>query len=321
VRLDRPAEPDAAILAEAAEALGADEGLRWEVEERIERPRSTLFRIHASGPTGPVEAYYKVSRPPPYEGERLERWIGTVQSGLARAKELESRLDRLVEGEAITFSRALAVDPASMTVVTLAVPGQPVGRVWRHLIPGPGRPAFREALWLAGRAARLIEEASIEPVALDEATQRAAIERRLRRVEDVLPGPTLRAIESVMGGLTEELSKSPRAMVYCHGDLSGSNVLIDRGNIGLIDFTWPLRHRGFDLAHFAFRLEYDSAVPAALTSPLVESFLSGYDDSAATEQPGYKFVRISKLLKVIESKGPRLMGRKRRARAEITSYL
>jgi tRNA A-37 threonylcarbamoyl transferase component Bud32 len=110
-------------------------------------------------------------------------------------------------------------------------------------------------------------------------------------------------------------------MVYCHGDLSGSNVLIDRGNFGLIDFTWPLRHRGFDLAHFAFRLEYDSAVPAALTSPLVESFLSGYDDSAATEQPGYKFVRISKLLKVIESKGPRLMGRKRRARAEITSYL
>jgi hypothetical protein len=322
VGLDRPTEPDTAVLIEAAEALGTVGVLRWEVEERIERPRSTLFRIRASRPAGPpIEAYYKVSRPPPYEGERLERWVATVRSGLARSMELETRLASLVEGEGITFSRALAVDPGSMTVVTLAVRGDPFGKVWRHLVPGARRGAAIESLRLVGRAARLIEECSVDPIPIDERSQRAAIDRRLRRVRDVLPGPTLQGIERVMDDLTEDMSKSDRAMVYCHGDLSGSNVLVDGWRLGIIDFTWPLRQRGFDLAHFAFRIEYDSAVPAALTSPLGEALLSGYGEPAVTEQPGYKFVRLSKLLKVVEETGPMLMTRRGRARAEIESYL
>jgi aminoglycoside phosphotransferase len=124
-----------------------------------------------------------------------------------------------------------------------------------------------------------------------------------------------------MVDLTDEMSRSDRAMVYCHGDLSGSNVLVDGRRVGIIDFTWPLRQRGFDLAHFAFRIEYDSPVTASLTSPLRDALLSGYGDPAATEQPGYKFVRLSKLLKVVEETGPRAMTRRGRAQAEIESYL
>jgi thiamine kinase-like enzyme len=167
----------------------------------------------------------------------------------------------------------------------------------------------------------LIEECTVDPIAVDEISQRAAIDRRLRRVRDVLPRQTLQGIETVMNDLTEQMSRSDRAMVYCHGDLSGSNVLVDGGRLGIIDFTWPLRQRGFDLAHFAFRIEYDSAVPATLTSPLTEALLSGYGDTAASEQPGYQFVRLSKLLKVVEATGPSLMTRKGRARAEIESYV
>jgi hypothetical protein len=235
--------------------------------------------------------------------------------------ELENRLARLVEGEGITFSRALAVDPGSLTVVTLAVPGDPYGKVWRHLIPGARRAAALETLRLVGRAARLIEDCSVDPIPVDQTSQRAAIDRRLQRVREVLSGPTLQGIEALMVDLTEEMSLSDRAMVYCHGDLSGSNVLVDGRRVGIIDFTWPLRQRGFDLAHFAFRIEYDSPVPASLTSPLRDALLSGYGDPAAIEQPGYKFVRLSKLLKVVEETGPRAMTRRGRAQAEIESYL
>jgi aminoglycoside phosphotransferase len=235
--------------------------------------------------------------------------------------ELENRLASLVEGEGITFSRALAVDPGSLTVVTLAVPGDSYGKVWRHLIPGARRAAALETLRLVGRAARLIEDCSVDPIPVDQTSQRAAIDRRLQRVREVLSGPTLQGIEALMVDLTEEMSLSDRAMVYCHGDLSGSNVLVDGRRVGIIDFTWPLRQRGFDLAHFAFRIEYDSPVTASLTSPLRDALLSGYGDPAATEQPGYKFVRLSKLLKVVEETGPRAMTRRGRARAEIESYL
>lgn len=323
--LDRPTEPDAGILIEAAGALGAVGVARWEVEDRIERPRSTLFRIRASNTAGPpIEVYYKVSRPPPYEGERLERWVGTVRSGLARAKELESRLARLVEGEDITFSRALAVDPDSMTVVTLAVPGEPFGKVWRYLVPGARRATRVESLRLAGRAARLIEECTVEPVDEDPSWS-SMIERRLARVQEVLPPAALQGLEGLMVGLADELQKTPRPMVYCHGDFSSSNVLIDDGRVGLIDFTWPLRQRGFDLAHFVFRLEYDGAVPATLTAPFTEALISGYGDPEVVDEPGYRFVRLSKLLKVIEDRGggsiSKLGGRSKRAYAELQFQL
>jgi hypothetical protein len=75
-----------------------------------------------------------------------------------RSMDLERRLAGLLEGEGITFARALAVDPGTLTVVTLAVPGQALGKVWRFALPGPTRARTVQLLTVAGRAARLIEE-------------------------------------------------------------------------------------------------------------------------------------------------------------------
>jgi aminoglycoside phosphotransferase len=319
----RPAEPDTRLLRAAAASLAgsSDEDgrpeTRWVVLRRIERPRSTLFQLRAHTPDGEhADAYYKVSRPPPYASERRERWVTTVRAGLARSMELERRLAGLVEGENIVFARALAVDPDALAVVTLAVPGEAMGKVWRHSLTRGARANAIEPLTLAGRAARLIEQCSTDPIEADTDTQTAAIERRLARVNAILPAATMRRLERRLAELETEMTRSPMPMVYCHGDFSSSNLLLDGDRIGLIDFTWPLRQRGFDLAHFAFRIEYDTAVPPALTAPLLAALVEGYGDPDVTRQPGYRFVRLSKLLKVLEDRRS-WSRRRRRARAEI----
>jgi len=329
---ERPAAPDPGLLRTAAASLAGSDGsadrdeTRWEILRRIERPRSSLFLLRAHGPGGmQADAYYKISHPPPYASERRERWVATVRSGLARSMELERRLAVLVEGEDIGFARALAVDPDALAVVTLAVTGEAMGKVWRHALTRGARARVAEPLILAGRAARLIEQCTTDPIEPEGPSQSAVIDRRLARVDSILPPSTMQKLERRMVELESEMMNGPMPMVYCHGDFSSSNLLIDGDRIGLIDFTWPLRQRGFDLAHFAFRVEYDTAIPAGLTAPLVDALVEGYGDPKALERPGYRFVRLSKLLKVVEDGGKSWWGsrhgRARRARAEIEASL
>jgi hypothetical protein len=328
---ERPAAPEPELLRRAAVSVGgpdnpaAPDETRWETLRRIERPRSTLFLLRAHGGDGvQTDAYYKVSHPPPYAGERRERWVATVRAGLARSIELERRLAALVAGEDIGFARALAVDPDALAVVTLAVTGEAMGKVWRHALTRGARARAVEPLILAGRAARLIEQCTTAPVEPEGPSQSAVIDRRLARVDSILPPSTMQRLERRMVELESEMMSEPTPMVYCHGDFSSSNLLVDGDRIGLIDFTWPLRQRGFDLAHFAFRLEYDTAIPPALTAPLVDALIDGYGDPDVTRRPGYRFVRLSKLLKVLEDQASwwgRRAGRARRARAEIEADL
>ena len=324
---DRVVEADPDLLAEAATSianvLGTTGGIRWLSGEPLQRPRSVVIPLEARDSSGrSVTVYFKRSYPPPYEEERRLRWEATVRSGLTRAPELESRLAELVDGEGIGFSRALATDPATLSVVTTAVPGQPMGRVWRHLVTSDSRESAARLLRRCGRAARLIEECSpdrIEP----EPGAEDPVGRRVARMRGKLQDSKLDRLRERMERLSAELSASPSPTVYSHGDFSTTNVLVDEGRIGLIDFTWPLRQRGFDLAHFAFRLEYDTAAPAWMTVPLIDALIEGFGDEQATERPGWKLVRLSKLLKVVEEgrRGGLGAGRARRALAEIESYL
>ncbi|HEX6147195.1 MAG TPA: phosphotransferase [Acidimicrobiia bacterium] len=320
---ERPAAPDPDLLRRAAASLDGPDGsldseaTRWEILGRIERPRSTLFllRAHRVEAAAPTDAYYKVSHPPPYTGERRERWVATVRSGLIRSMELEQRLAALVAGEGITFARALAVDPDVLAVVTLAVAGEAMGKVWRHALTREARAGAVGPLILAGRAARLIEQCTTDPVE-PEGPSQSAVDRRLARVDSILPPATMQRLERRMAELESGMMDEPLPMVYCHGDFSSTNLLLDGDRIGLIDFTWPLRQRGFDLAHFAFRIEYDTAIPPAMTAPLLAALIEGYGDPDVTGRPGYRFVRLSKLLKVLEDQRS-WSSRGRRARAEI----
>lgn len=320
----RALRPDQDLLDEAGrragEILGVAEGvLRWQVADRLDRRTSTVFRLRAETPSGrSIGAYYKRSIPPPYQPERRQRWIDTVRAGLSRAMLLEARLTPRADEIGFDFSRALAVDPAGLSSVTLEVRGQPFGKSHLHLL-GERRRRAVHLLERAGRAARAIEDCTEEPIEIDTAGRAAAIERRVERVRSSLPPAVIDRLENRMAELDRKATGHARSLIYAHGDLSPTNILVGE-RMGLIDFTWPAKVRGFDVAHLAFRLEYDTALPPTWTAHLTRALLEGYGVPDATEQAGWHLVRLTKLLKIVETGGRlgrSVGGRGRRARFEI----
>ncbi|HSK07087.1 MAG TPA: aminoglycoside phosphotransferase family protein [Acidimicrobiia bacterium] len=328
----RPKAPDSALLDRATEKTrlilgwGDDEPVSWRVVDTIERPRSTIFRLVSVGTTKEgAEIFYKVSHSPIDSSPRRERWENTHAEGLSRTPALDEKLAGLTAGEAITFSRALAVDPATLTLVTLGVDGAPVGKVSRHFVTRARGARLVAALRVAGRAARLIEDCAPPGIEADREVLARAIERRTERARAVLPAATVDELRRRMTALDDEVLAQPGAMVYAHGDFSSSNILLRPDGIGLIDFTWSPRMRGFDVAHLAFRVAYETGASATRTDPLVAALLAGYGDPGLPDRPNWWAVRLPRLLKLVElGTGPRQVRHRRgaeRAVSEIERFL
>lgn len=319
--------PDASLLTAAGDRLALLLGLsgsttiEWRVGQRLDRSRSTVYGLEAWSTSGRLaEAFYKVAKPPEPRPDRKEDRLERARAGLRRGPRLEERLAGLVEGEGIVFSRWLAADPEHLTVVTLKVPGRPAGKPWHHALTRARRELAADWLRRAGRAARLIEDCSLDEATIPRELREEMLDRRLNRVRGVLPSSLVDRLESRLYELDDAALDRPRAVTYSHGDFSTSNVLLNE-KLGLIDFSWIPRLRGFDVAHFAFRLEYDTPLAPTWTEPLVRTLLEGYGEPDLPTQPGWRVVRLLKLMKVVKD-GPapwyRPDPRYRRALEEIT---
>lgn len=306
--IERPDQPNRELLERAslrvAPMLGVDDSssIQWRVLRRLDRPSSTLFLVEAIAPGGSVRAYAKQAIPPPYEPERRQRWVDRARAGLERGDVLETRLFEMLDPSQVRFSRTLAVDLPTLSVVTLEVVGEPFGKPWRHLFGGERRAQAAEWLHRVGEVVRTIEKCTQEKIDVDTEARAAAVERRLERVSSVLPAETLSRVEQRMWELDSMATAGGRPLIYAHGDLSPTNILVG-DQLGLIDFTWPPMVRGFDIAHLAFRLEYDTMAPAGLTAPLVKSLVDGYGDVGLTDSAAWHFTRMTKLLKIVEGAG------------------
>jgi hypothetical protein len=294
--------------------------VEWSVLGRIDRRGSTLFHLETgAGRESRVGVYYKVLIPPPFEPDHLEGWLRTTKAGLERSTRLEKRLADLTSDDGLVFSRALATDPDTLTSVVLEVEGEPFGKPWRHLL---GRRRKVAAMWLSrvGRVARLIEQCSDDEdeVVIGDEERAAAIDRRLTRVRSTFTSAQMARLETRMIELDRLSMSVPRPAAYVHGDLSSTNILIG-DHLGLIDFTWPAMVRGFDVAHLAFRLEYDTAAPPRLTKHLTDALLDGYGVPDLGSQPSWRLHRFVRLLKFVQGFDPPGRGRVRRAFTEIES--
>lgn len=339
---DRPTSPDPLILDEAAASLqGVGETLEWHIGERIVRPGSTVFAVQAHiSPDHHVGAFYKVSTGlSPEPTARQLRRVERARAGFERSLQLERALAPRLEGEGIVFSRTLAVDPRRMIVVTSAVPGEPLGKPLRHGLTAGRRETFE--LWLkkAGRAARLIEDCTLDPVTdggvsigerwdgdllVDEVSEAKRWDRRLQRAGPVITRSSADRIDRRWRDLLTDAMGRSRAVSFAHGDLSSSNLLVGE-ELGIIDFAWVPRLRGFDIAHLAYRLEFDDPIPAQMAATFVRSLLEGYGDEAAPASSAWKYHRLGFLLKVLidDRRGlrrPRWFQRKR-ALSEVEAIL
>ena len=137
----------------------------------------------------------------------------------------------------------------------------------------------------------------------------------MARARQLLPKDLAQRLSDLLVSLDHTARENPDPYVLVHGDLNGSNILVRPGGIGLIDFAWLPRLRGYDVAHFAFRLEYDRGSPAVFAQDLVDSLLKGYGDPELREGATWRFLRLSKLLRAVERSARSRLGRRSSSRA------
>lgn len=322
----RPVAPDPEVLAKAQERLSAwldDADLgEWKVGERMDRPRSSLFPLQVETSGGPVGAFYKVVLPSRKGTEdRHELRADRARTGLERTIELEDRLAVLAHGSGVSFARTLAVDPATLTAVNLKVEGEPFGSTLSKLVPGPRLSKARSSLVTTGRAAALIERCTVDPVQDREDERVDLMDRRLERIAPFFDEGVNRRLRLLANDLYAESSSGDHPFAYVHGDFSPTNIFVSEEGIGLIDFEWAPRIRTFDIANLAFRLEYDTFVPATLVAPLVTALIEGYGRPGLTESATWRYHRLGMLLKFARGGPGRVLsprsGRRRRAIAEL----
>lgn len=321
----RPSQPDPQILQEAERSLrqligGSSRERSWVVGRRLDRRGSSVFPLHLHGSPSKVDAFYKEDLVKTGGTDALrERIVKAERDGLSRRLEVEDSFAKLLDGEDITFSKTLAVDPERMISVTKAVPGRPFGRPLLHIAPRWRRLRAQALIEKAGRAARLVESVQAPWSDEDEYLDVARVEVRLQKIEPVLEPGLFWRLADTFETLYAEVRLSERPTTLAHGDFSSTNLLVEDG-LGLIDFSWIPRTRHYDVANFAFRLEFYDLLPARILRQFRRSLLAGYGDPQMDESPHWKYSRLANLMNRIHSGGG-AKGRNRllmeRALAEI----
>lgn len=232
-----------------------------------------------------------------------EHDTATAQMLLSRAMGCTTAALRLISDEPdMAIAPVLAVDPATLCIVTGHVAGDPLSRhfprVDRQL------PKLPRRLTTAGRCLALIESAS--PVS--ERTDPTNAVRRLRYPFEVISdNPTLLVDGLELAQLSDRVDQAVDSIeragfpaTHVHGDASLSNILVRESTVGLIDVEWPCRLVGFDLATLAVRLELTAArtplVGRWATARLVEGYCSATPLGA-----GFHFERTQRYVRLMAS--------------------
>jgi Phosphotransferase enzyme family len=288
--------PDPRILEETLQGVvdlhghGERDQLRLIVGRPVERRRSTLFPLRINSSSGSVSAIYKICRP------RTKPEL--TRDALVRSRQLTSSLAALGKDEAILPAPVLAVDPGKLTIVTLMLPGRPLDRGIRHVTTSIWRGGSLALFRRIGRAARLIEQSGrpspTDP--LEDQEWSSSVQRDLEMAAKMF---SPRELDSLHAKLSELYQAGVRQSerTYSHGDLSRTNILVSPQGIGLIDFGWQVRLRGFDLASFMYRMEYETFVTRPWISRVSSALLEGYGDPDITSSPSWNFYRLTRLLR------------------------
>jgi tRNA A-37 threonylcarbamoyl transferase component Bud32 len=300
------------LLAEALETAKALYGSteahddRWFVGKEV-RTRSSML-VHLRLPLADrsqVFAYYKV-----YD----ERHGSKAATRLARSAELTNALALLCEGEGITVPRVLAVRPEASTIVTSGVPGRPLGSMVNHSLTRGRRRSASDVYRKIGRAVHLIETATLPDEPVSDLAQWDGTDEALTTARGFLPPVEWRWLRAQLVE-SYEAARADAEGMFAHGDLGGGNVLLSADGIGLVDFQWQVRWKGYDLATVACRSFHHPAVTERWGSALIHALLEGYGDHGVTSSPAWRFYTLRRTLRFAVKRPTRWAHGRRTSRA------
>lgn len=316
----RPVQPDASLLQEAAESLQEllqlEDTPRWSVTARDVRKRSTLFRLAATHQFGVTYAWAKVDAPTgsPLKPGQFERILARVQDSLMFEQQVSPLLAVELGEHNVAFDRPLAINVAQLSAVRLEVPGRELGHVLNRMLPGRRR-AGAKTFSQVGSVVRCVEtvSGSFGP-SFDEEWLERHIEAELDRVRGKLTTALHRRVSELAHELAAGIDLN-RSSVRGHGDLSPTNILVDSGRLGLIDFSWRRFLAGESVAYFVARLSIEPRTPLSWKRAAVAAVLEGY---RCDEVASWRLAYLMRLLRWSAKSAP---DRRDWARAEMSAFL
>ena len=231
--------------------LSKDAGsLTWRVGERMDRKRSTVFRLTLAGESGPIAtAYYKA---PYFTAERQgSRNLDRARTAILSSETMGRLFAEAAAGSGISINETLALDPETLEVVTLGLEGRPFGIPLSHSFIRGRREEALVTCRRVGRAVRLLEGLPAPESGPDAGANMAGDRAQTGGGQSL----AARIGHKDSGTITQRSSSKtatgdPGGVTLAHGDLSPDNLIMMKDATGIIDFMWIPQLRGFDLVPF-----------------------------------------------------------------------
>lgn len=264
---------------------------------RLDRRFSTVYKIVVKTDSGSeVICYAKRFKQPLRDPDQAKR----LRLRVERSSMVSERISEAGRPLGVGVAEVLAADTEQLTVVTLGVGGDPLGRAWTHAIT-PARRARSEGLFgQIGQAIREIESASVGEAPPTGYLERPKIEHAIAAAIPYLPETDRRRTTALVRSLHDEYSANDGGTFFCHGDINHSNVLVDGGVINLIDFDLSSRPLTYDLSLYLMRLEMERQPTQSWTRQVKDWVIAGYGTTDIVQTPAYSLVQVVRLARGIE---------------------
>ena len=298
----RPLNPNPAILEAAAAELerraGGGISSGWRVLGRVERPRSTLFRLQIQFGENLYEAFYKTDKlSDAFAPSQREDRFAFHRRALEIEQQLTPALQRGFSEIGVRFDEAIAISPDELAAVRLMVPGSPLGKAIRYAVPGRRDSAIR-AYETIGAAIRVIEQVGEVPMPDELPGADIKMSRELDRASALLTTIERQRLGQVIANSLESVD-SERTWTWTHGDISETNILRSRDAVGLIDFSWTARLEGYATAQLIYRIETESPRAPRWTATVTEALLRGYGVDACAPTPSWRLAYLQRGLQAM----------------------
>ena len=270
------------------------------VERVLSRHYSETLQLLVNSPAAEARrVFVKIARSDSNPAEREE-----TSRRVAWAFETMARLyQAMAVAPGLSVVRPLACYPEHLAIVTEGARGVTLlhlletrARWWpsRHTLQQLSHSVARIGEWM--QQFQRVTSADTSSLSLSE--MRAYIDDRLRLLVDIpkaaFSADDRRRLLNAFDAIAERVEADAIPSVLAHADFALGNVLVDGGDIVVLDFAAPARGaRYHDVSHLFMQLDLLNAKPQfrpSVTRRLQEALLEGFDPGLRESEPLFQLL-------------------------------
>jgi hypothetical protein len=296
-------QPDPALVRKAIgtwldrhAVLVPEDSVSWKIIDQERRRYSQVYTLafwtkDVSAAVG--NAFYKeMTLPVNVDASTSGRRHLQIQQSLDLARKLNPNLSGIAAESGVDVAPVLAVDIDRRVIVTEGLPGHQLLDDLPRRITVLHIRNLITMLERLGRLCRVVESLDAdEPDVSSNDEYREAYAWPIAKLRNIPLDLSADLHHNIDDLLAQALTRS-NPVVWAHGDLSPTNVLVaPSGRLGVFDFRWVARFRGYDLGVLGARLE-TSATDGMTRNAIVRGLSLGYGMPGVQSEPGWRLARL-----------------------------